>query len=73
MLLSAVVGAVIALMVTTALLSAVQVTQSAFDQAGRSPLIEGEVKILRGAGYDDRAGSEDRQVLEADLRQLPLQ
>ncbi|QNI86430.1 hypothetical protein SynPROS71_02675 [Synechococcus sp. PROS-7-1] len=69
----AVVGAVIAVTATTAMLSAVQVTQSAFDQAGRSPLIEGEVEILRGAGYDANAGSEDRQVLEADLRQLPVQ
>lgn len=73
MLLGAVVGAVIAVTATTALLSAVQVTQSAFDQAGRSPLVEWEVEILRGAGYDVSAGSEDRQVLEADLRQLPTQ
>lgn len=72
-MLDAVVGAVIAVTATTAMLSAVQVTQSAFDQAGRSPLIEGEVEILRGAGYDASAGSEDRQVLEADLRQLPVQ
>lgn len=73
MLLSAVVGSLIAVTATTALLSAVQVTQSAFDQAGRSSLIEGEKKILSGAGYDARSGSEDRQVLEADFRQLPVQ
>jgi hypothetical protein len=72
-MLDAVVGAVIAVTATAALLSAVQVTESAFDQAGRSPLIEGEVEILRGAGYDASAGSEHRQVLEADLRQLPVQ
>lgn len=72
-MLDAVVGSVIAVTATTAMLLAVQVSQSAFDQAGRSPLNAGELEILRGAGYDATAGSEPRQLLEADLQQLPAQ
>jgi hypothetical protein len=72
-MLDAVVGSVIAMTATTAMLLAVQVSQSAFDQAGRAPLNQGEQEILRGAGYDARVGSEHRQLLEADLQQLPAQ
>lgn len=72
-MLDAIVGVLIAVTATTALVASVQVAESAFDQAGRSPLLKREVDILQGAGYDGSAGSEHRRVLEADLRQLPIQ
>ena len=72
-MLDAVVGAVIAVTATTALLLALQVSEESLQQAGRLPLNAGEIGILRDAGYNVDVGSEDRLVLDADLRQLPSQ
>ena len=72
-MLDAVVGAVIAVTATTALLLALQVSEESLQQAGRLPLNVGEIGILRDAGYDVSVGSDDRLVLEADLQQLPSQ
>ena len=68
-----VLGAVIAVTATTAMLLAVQMTESSLNEAGRVPLLEGELQILHDAGYDARSGSEDRLVLETDVQQLPTQ
>ena len=72
-MIDAVLGAVIAVTATTALLLAVQVTESSLNGAGRAPLLDSELQILRDAGYDARSGSEHRHVLEADVQQLPTQ
>ena len=72
-MLDAVMGAVIAVTATTALLLALQVSEESLQQAGRLPLNVGEIGILRDAGYDVSVGSDDRLVLEADLQQLPSQ
>ncbi len=72
-MIDAVLGAVIAVTATTAMLLAVQITEFSFSEAGRSPLLESELQILRDAGYDARSGSEHRLVLETDVQQLPIQ
>ena len=72
-MIDAVLGAVIAVTATTAMLLAVQMTESSFREAGRTPLLDSELQILRNAGYDARSGSEDRLVLETDVQQLPTQ
>lgn len=72
-MIDAVLGAVIAVTATTAMLLAVQMTDSSLTEAGRGPLLDGELKILRDAGYDARSGSESRLVLEGDVQQLPTQ
>ena len=72
-MLDAVVGAVIAVTATTALLLALQVSEESLQQAGRLPLNPGEIGILRDAGYNVDVNSEDRLVLDSDLRQLPSQ
>ena len=79
MMLDALVGALIAVTATTALLAAVQLSESAFEKAGGSLLIEGnqsvrsDLDILSGAGYDTTPGAESREVLEDDLSLLPSQ
>ena len=72
-MIDAVLGAVIAVTATTAMLLAVQMTESSFNEAGRAPLIDGELQILRDAGYDASSGSEHRLILETDVQQLPTQ
>ena len=72
-MIDAVLGAVIAVTATTAMLLAVQMTESSFREAGRTPLLDSELQILRNAGYDARPGSEHRLVLETDVQQLPTQ
>lgn len=72
-MIDAILGAVIALTATTSMLLAVQMTESSLNEAGRAPLLDSELKILRDAGYDARSGSEHRLVLEADVQQLPIQ
>ena len=72
-MIDAVLGAVIAVTATTAMLLAVQITNSSLNEAGRTPLLDGELKILRDAGYDATSGSEHRLVLETDVQQLPTQ
>ena len=72
-MIDAVVGAVIAVTATTALLLAVQVSEESLQQAGRLPLTAGEIDILENARYDKNVDSRDRLILEADLEQLPSQ
>ena len=67
-MIDAVIGVIIAVTATTALLLAVQMSESAFQEAGRSPLSEDETELLINAGYDT---PEARLGLEDDLRQLP--
>ena len=73
----ALLGALIAVTATTALLTAIQLSESAFEKAGGSFLIEGnqsfrsDLDILAGAGYDTKLGAEPRKVLEDDLPLLP--
>lgn len=68
-MLDAIVGAVIAVTATTALLLAVQVTEVAFKESGRSPLLIDEMSMITQLGYN----SSDGQSLEADLDRLPTQ
>ncbi|MDB4653863.1 hypothetical protein OAE35_03075 [Synechococcus sp. AH-551-E02] len=49
----AIVGAVIMVMATTSLIFAIEVAESAFDQAGRYPLNEEERDLLNNAGLDN--------------------
>lgn len=78
-MIDALLGALIAVTATTALLAAIQLSESAFDKAGGSFLIEGnqsvtdDLEILDIAGYDSGPGSEDRETLENDLSMLPSQ
>jgi hypothetical protein len=72
-MLDALVGSIIAVTATTALLLALQVSEESLNQAGRLPLNSAEIGLLRDAGYNVNPGSQDRLVLEADLRQLPSQ
>ena len=78
-MIDALLGAFIAVTATTALLAAVQLSESAFEKAGSSILIEGnqsfrnDLDILAGAGYDTTLGAEPREVLEDDLSLLPSQ
>ena len=72
-MIDAVVGALVAVTATTALLLALQVSEESLQKAGRLPLDAAEIEILKGAKYDVSVDSEDRLVLEADLENLPTQ
>ena len=72
-MLDTVVGAIIAVTATTALLLALQVSEESLQQAGRTPLDAAELGIVRAAGYNVDPDSQDRLELEADLEQLPSQ
>lgn len=79
-MLDAVIGALIAVTATTALLLAIQAAESTFEQAESSGLQSRELKILESAKYRSEADSEvrkklegDRKKLEGDLDQLPRQ
>ena len=72
-MLDAVVGAIIAVTATTALLLALQVSEESSQQAGRTPLNADELEILQNARYNNDPDSQDRLELEADLEQLPSQ
>ena len=54
-MLDAVVGAVIMVVATTSLLYSIQVAERAFDQAGRYPLNDEEMEVLRRVGLDNEA------------------
>ena len=51
-MIDAVVGAVIMVIATTSLLSAVEVIETAFSEAGRQPLSSQEEQLLERAGLD---------------------
>ena len=80
MMIDALLGALIAVTATTALLAAIQLSESAFEKAGSPYFIEGnqqsvidDSEILNDAGYDSSLGSADRETLENDLSLLPSQ
>ena len=78
-MLDALIGALIAVTATTALLSAVQLSESAFQKVGGSFLLDGnqfvrsDLEVLNDAGYDITANSKSRDTLEDDLSKLPSQ
>ena len=51
-MIDAVIGAVIMVIATTSLLSAVEVIEMAFSEAGRQPLSPQEEQLLKRAGLD---------------------
>ena len=69
-MLAAVVGAVIVVTATTALVLALEVTEISIDGAGRQPLNAHEQLLLQQARRGDE---ESLRRLEADLQGLPRQ
>ena len=78
-MIDALLGALIAVTATTALLSAIQLSELAFERVGGANLIDGygsvadDFQVLSDAGYDASPGSQDQQKLEADLKKLSSQ
>ena len=69
-MLSAVVGAVIVVVATSALVLALEVAESSINSAGRQPLSSYELQLLKQAKRGDQ---ESLRRLEADLQGLPRQ
>ena len=69
-MLDAVVGAVIVVVATSALVLALEVAESSMDGAGRQPLSPYELQLLQQAGRGDE---QSLRRLEADLQGLPRQ
>ena len=69
-MLDAVVGAVIVVVATSALVLALEVAESSMDAAGRQPLSPYELQLLQQAGRGD---DQSLRRLEADLQGLPRQ
>ncbi|MEB3254286.1 MAG: hypothetical protein VKI93_06170 [Synechococcus sp.] len=69
-MLDAVVGAVIVVVATSALVLALEVAESSMDAAGRQPLSPYELQLLQQAGRGDE---QSLRRLEADLQGLPRQ
>ena len=67
-MLDAVVGAVIVVVATTALVLAVEVVESSIGSAGSQPLSPDELELLQRAGRDD---PDSVRLLEADVYGLP--
>ena len=72
-MIDALVGSIVALAATTAMFFAVQITQTAFSEAGKYPLLPGEIKLLEHAGYEASVGSKAREDLSSFLENLPSQ
>ena len=68
-MLDAVVGAVIMVIATTSLLSAVEVIEQAFADSGRQPLSRIEERLLERVGLNDL--DEQTQFWQNSLRSLP--
>ena len=68
-MLDAVVGAVIMVIATTSLLSAVEVIEKAFADAGRQPLSPGEQRLLERVGQSD--SDQQMQFWQDSLQTLP--
>ena len=68
-MLDAVVGAVIMVIATTSLLSAVEVIEQAFADSGRQPLSRIEERLLERVGLNDL--DEQTQFWQDSLRSLP--
>ncbi len=69
-MLDAVVGAVIVVVATSALVLAIEVAEQSLDSAGRQPLNSAELELLQRAGRSDAASL---NKLRADLDALPRQ
>ena len=69
-MLGAVVGAVIVVTATSALVLALEVAESSMNSAGRQPLSSYELQLLKQAKRGDQ---ESLRRLEADLQGLPRQ
>ena len=68
-MLDAVIGAVIMVVATTSLVSALEVLEQSFVDSARHPLTQSEVQILERVGLDNQ---EDRDQFYADnLQNLP--
>jgi len=68
-MLDAVVGAVIMVIATTSLLSAVEVIEKAFADAGRQPLSPREQRLLERVGQSD--SDQQMQFWQDSLQTLP--
>lgn len=66
-MIDAVVGAVIMVAATTGLVLAVEVGERAISQAGRYPLTQSELEMLRSAGLEN---PQNLLLLQADLDSL---
>ena len=69
-MLDAVVGAVIVVVATSALVLAIEVAEQSLDSAGRQPLNSAELELLQRAGRSD---ADSLNKLQADLDALPRQ
>ena len=69
-MLDAIVGAVIVVVATSALVLAIEVAEQSVDSAGRQPLNSAELELLQRAGRSDAASL---NKLRADLDALPRQ
>ena len=68
-MLNSVVGAVIMVIATTSLLSAVEVIEKAFADAGRQPLSPREQRLLERVGQSD--SDQQMQFWQDSLQTLP--
>ena len=68
-MLDAVVGAVIMVIATTSLLSAGEVIEKAFADAGRQPLLQGEQRLLERVGRSDP--EQQMQFWQDSVQTLP--
>ena len=69
-MLDAIVGAVIVVVATSALVLAIEVAEQSLDSAGRQPLNSAELELLQRAGRSDAVSL---NKLRADLDALPRQ
>jgi len=69
-MLDAIVGAVIVVVATSALVLAIEVAEQSLDSAGRQPLNSAELELLQRAGRSD---ADSLNKLRADLDALPRQ
>ena len=69
-MLDAIVGAVIVVVATSALVLAIEVAEQSLDSAGRQPLNSAELELLQRAGRSD---ANSLNKLRADLDALPRQ
>ena len=69
-MLDAIVGAVIVVVATSALVLAIEVAEQSLNSAGRQPLNSAELELLQRAGRSDAASL---NKLRADLDALPRQ
>ena len=69
-MLDAIVGAVIVVVATSALVLAIEVAEQSLDSAGRQPLNSAELELLQRA---DRSDADSLNKLRADLDALPRQ